>query len=105
MDLARFLFVAIGSDRCLNGSLKPRQRQENVAGEAGAEADQGLGATRRVAAEDRISKELIAASKKTKAVGAQPGQVLQRANHYAANCRRHSSDWWGCLVARRSWNL
>jgi len=44
VDLARLLLVALGSDRRLNSPLKPRQRQDDVAGEAGAEADQGFGA-------------------------------------------------------------
>jgi len=70
VDFAALLLVAVGTDGSVHRALQPGQRQDDVARQLGPQVEKRLAGRHRVAAEDRVAEEPVAATVEPVAVAA-----------------------------------
>ena len=68
MDLAALLLVAVGTNRRVHRTLQPGQRQDDVARHVRPQLEKCLAGCHRIAAEDRVAEQPVAAPVETVAV-------------------------------------
>ncbi len=70
VDLAAFLFIAVGTDGSVHRTLQPGQGQDDVARHVRPQVEERIAGRHRVAAEDRVAEQPVAAPVEPVAVAA-----------------------------------